>query len=311
MLNTIRDLSRARRWLKLRDTIRRTRTESERSALLRCFGEEIRALMPSMTKASTVEREDIARAREVATAQGVVIGAWMQMDPANPDWPGRDRLFVIRREDLINTCSVLASLGFFPPELVPEIVERVDNEGRRASVPGLEVPGCPPEEVPDLLWDSAVESARSKRRWREQIGDGAEWADPAWSASPAVWRSVAIFDIADPVTEQCRVLPGRDGERPAGLAVVVKAGREEAPNLADVWAESGWNAAVVGHDDCLGLYDALTTADMGTPFAVILATGSGPALPHISKTALRRREAGLLGELSDDQFHELMGEYVN
>jgi hypothetical protein len=121
---------------------------------------------------------------------------------------------------------------------------------------------------------------------------------------------VAILDAADPVTEQCRVLPGREGEKPAGLVVLVKVGHLEARELADAWTASGWRTAVVSRNDSLGLYEALTGADMGIPFAVMLATTSASTRLHISKTALRRREAGLLGELSDAQFNELMGEFL-
>ncbi len=311
MLDTIRDLGRARRWLRLRNRIRGADTSQERQRLLRRFGEEIRRLTPTLAKkASTVEREDITRADEVAAAHGVVIGAWLQLDPRNPEWPGRDRLFVIRREDLINTCSALSTFGFFPVDLAAALVERVDTEGRKAVVPGLEAPGFPAEEIPELLWESALESGRGKRVWRERVGEDAEWVETSWRDMPAVWRSVAIFDAADPVTEQCRVLPGREGDKPAGLVALVKVGHVEAQEMSDSWTAAGWRTAVVGRYDSLGLYEALTSADMGIPFAVMLATTSASTRLHISKTALRRRESGLLGEMSDAQFNDLMGEFL-
>ncbi|MDR1744347.1 MAG: hypothetical protein LBS30_01175 [Planctomycetota bacterium] len=310
MMKNIRNVGRARSWLRLRDAIRGTVNQPDRENLLRRFGEEIRALMPMTVKASPLERDSIARAHEVAVAQGVLIGAWLQLDPLNPTWPGRDRLYVIRREDLVNSCSVLSTLGFFPPEQVADIVDRVDAEGRRAAIPGLESPGVPAGEIPGMLWESAVESARSKKRWRAQCGDHAAWADPSWRDSPAVWRSCAIVDVADPVAEQCRALPGNGGETPAGLVAVVTVARTDAESLADKWLKSGWVTTVVNRNDSLGLYNALTGADMGRPFAVMLALGSMSVRLHISRTALRRREAGLLGEMSDEQFNEVMGAFL-
>lgn len=310
MRKNIKDVGRARHWLRLRDRIRKSRNGPERLNLLRRFGDEIRNLMPMVVKASTVEKDDITRAHEVATAHGVVIGAWLQLDPMNPDWPGRDRMFVMRREDLINTCSVLSTLGFFPPEQVAYLVEQVDLEGSAAVVPGLESPGYPAEEILAKLWDSAVESGRSKRRWREQMSGDPDWVDPAWLESPAVWRSCAIFDVSDPVTEQCRLLPAKAGDRPAGLVALVKVARADAHRLAELWTESGWESVVVNRNDSLSLYDVLMHADMGKPLAVMLAIGAMASQSHVSRTVIRRRESGLLGELSDDKFNEVMGEFL-
>lgn len=310
MRKNIRDVGRARHWLRLRDKIRKSPTGPDRLALLRRFGDEIRALMPMVVKASTVEKDDITRAHEVATAHGVVIGAWLQLDPMNPGWPGRDRMFVTRREDLINTCSVLSTLGFFPPEQVADLVELVDTEGRDAMVPGLEAPGYPAEEILTMLWESAVESGRSKRRWREQMAGDLDWVDPTWLESPAVWRSCAIFDASDPVTELCRVMPGEGADNPVGLVAMIKIARADAHGLAELWQDSGWESVVVNRNDSLGLYDTLMNADMGRPLAVMLSIGAMASQPHVSRAAIRERESGLLGELSDDQFNEVMEEFL-
>lgn len=333
MIKNIKNPARARTWLRLRDAIRKTAAAADRKTMLHRFGEEIRTLMPTVMKDAKIDLDELARANEAATAQGVLIGAWLQLDPINPGWPGRDRLFVIRREDLINICAILATFGFFPPSQVAGILGEVDAEGRAAAIPGLEVPGCPASEIPGLLWESAVESAKSKKRWREQCcapaPDGAtpdaaaapavsaaSWADPVWRDSPAVWRSCAIFDAADPVTEECMALPGKAGEpsalspAPAGLVALVKVPRGEAADLAERWARSGWETTIVNRDDTVGLYDALVAADMAKPFAVMLTIGSVSARFHVSRTAVRRQEEGLLGEMSDDQFSRVMGEFL-
>jgi cob(I)alamin adenosyltransferase len=199
---------------------------------------------------------------------------------------------------------------------VAGVVEQVDTEGRKALIPGLESPGVPAGEIPALLWESAVESARSKKRWRDQcVGAGAGnalWADASWRDSPAVWRSCALFDAADPVTEECRALLSKGGEEiPAGLVAIVKTPRGEAEDLSQRWMESGWTVVTVSRDDSIGLYETLTEADMSKPLAVVLTIGAAvSARLHVSRTAIRRREEGLLGEMSDDQFSEVMGEFL-
>ncbi len=310
-LKFFHDIGRAQRWQQMRKRIRQA-SGTERLKLLRYFGDQIRALMPSMARAATVEPEDIARAMEVASTQGAVIGAWLSMDPANPTWPGRDRLFIVRHEELINTCAALAALGFFPPAKVVDLVERVDEEGRRAFVPGIESPGVPAEEIPDLMWESAVESARNKRRWRERLSaKDLAWADPAWRDSPATWRTCGLFDAADAVTVKCRDLTMRDGERPAGLVLLLKVPRSDITAYADEWASRGWETAIVNRNDCLSLYELLVSASMDKPLAVMMAVGQTATTPHISRTAIRRKESGLLGEMSDEQFNEIMGESLN
>lgn len=306
MLKYIHDIGRARAWKQQRQHIRAA-SGSDRLHLLRQFGDQIRSIIPEVAKAGTVERDDLSRAMDVATIHGAIIGAWLSLDPANPDWPGRDRLFVIRHEDLINTCSALAALGFFPVDVVAELVERVDVEGRKAVIPGIESPGVPAEEIPDLMWESALESARSKRRWRDALGGRLDWADPAWRETSAVWRTCGLFDIADPVTAKCRDLPTREGESPAGLTVLVKVPHSDVRAVVDEWYAHGWEAVMVNRTDCLSLYEALVSADMDKPLAVMLGSGIVAQMPHISRTAIRRRESGLLGEMSDEMFSEIMG----
>lgn len=307
-LKFFHDIGRAQRWQKMREDIKLA-SGTKRLELLRYFGVQIRALIPSVVRAATVEPEDIARAMEIASMQGAVIGAWLSLDPANPDWPGRDRLFVIRHEDRINACAVLAALGFFPADTVAELVERVDTEGRRAVVPGIEAPGAPAEEIPDLMWESAVESARDKRRWRERLADtDLSWADPAWRDSPATWRTCGVFDAADPVAEKCRDLPLRGGETPAGLVALVKVPHVDAAAHADTWRAHGWETAIVNRSDYLGIYALLENAPLDKPLAVMLGLGKAATPRHISRTTIRRKESGLLGEMSDEQFSEIMGE---
>ncbi len=308
MFRIVHHVGRAMRWQALRRRIRQA-NHSERMRLIRQFGGEIRSIMPNVLRSPDVERDHINRALEIANSLGAIIGGWLQIDPGNPTWPGRDRLFVIRREDLINACSVLAVIGCFSPDVVAEMVEKVDLEGSRAYIPGIESPGVPTNDVPNLMWESALESARSKRSWREKMEEfgNIDWAEPDWVDSPAAWRTCGIFDNADPVTAQCRDLLLREGDNPAGLVAVVKAGREEAFDVADAWADVGWDVDVIHRSDCVGIYELLSETVFDTPLAIIVGVGQSGSR-HFSRSEIRRRESGLLGEMSDEQFNEIMGE---
>ena len=310
MFSTTFNIAKARRWQEKRKRIQAA-SGAQKLRLLQSFGEEIRTLAPAFNRATTVEKQDIASAAEVSSAFGAILGAWLNLDPTNPQWPGRDRLYVIRRDDLINACAALSVCGFFPPETVAGLVEDVDTKGRKAVVPGIESPGVPVDEIPQLIWESATESARDKRRWRETLGSAGHnaWLSPVWRDAPETWRTCVILDTADPVTAQCRDLVRREDERLAGLVALVKTPEDAAHAVAEDWWGAGWDAALMDKSDILQMHDLLGGGRLEKPLAIVLSTSTkGRLLPHISKTVVRRRESGLLGEMSDEQFNALMGE---
>lgn len=306
MFKHVHNIGRAQRWQALRTEIRLA-NRVERLRLIRAFGGEIQLNMPKALKSTVVERNDLNRAIESTYALSALIAGWLLIDPANPMWPGRDRLFVVRREDLINACWVLAAIGCFSDETVPEMITKVDFEGRKTYIPGIEAPGAPIAELPDLIWKSAVMSTKSKEVWRKSMNGKPAWADEDWAESGAVWRTCAIFDHSDPVSAKCRDLLADNNATPAGLVVIVKVERGEAVKAADEWMAKGWEAAVINRSDCLGLYELLAETVDDQPFVVFM-TGGQAAAPSISRSGIRRKESGLLADLSDAQFNEIMGE---
>lgn len=308
MLQEDYDAGKAARWRTLRNRIRMA-GDAEKYRLLRYFGDEIRSLAPVAAKASA-NAWDINVTLELATAFGALTGGCWNAWPPNPDWPGRDRLFVCRRSDLLLICCGLANLGFFPTDQVANIVDKALVQERNAVIRGLETPGATPEEMLQLAWESALESARSKRRWRDYLGleTGKEWTAPHWRASSGVWRTYIVFDAFSSEAALCRALPQREGETPACLTALVTAPRSDAAALAEEWRDAGWEAAVVARSDCLGLYQALTSSATDKPSAVLLAIGQTPSAS--SRTGMRRKEPELLGEMSDEQFNTLLGESI-
>lgn len=309
MQKPMHDVGRARRWRVVRRKIR-TADPDERYKLLRYFGNEIRVLTPLAAQESA-EVWDINAATEIMSGQGTLIGGCWQADPANPSWPGRDRLFLGGREDLLSACCCLSLLGFFPHEQVAPIVDSALAAGSTAVVPGIEAPGAATEEIALLAWESAIESGRSKRRWRDYLGTeaGKEWAASAWREPPAVWRTFVMIDSLSPAARDLREFPVRGGEPPAGFVAILTVQRSDAASLATDWRTAGWDTTVVSRSDCLGLYDALASAHDGNPTAIMLAIGQTSSSLS-SRTTRRTKEPTLLGELSDEQFHAIMGESI-
>lgn len=299
------------RWLTLRRRIGIV-GGPVRLRLLGLFADDVRA-KGAVIAQTRAEQGEIVGYMDAAAILGVIFGAWLALEPTNPAWPGRDRVFVTCREDLLHCCAALSALGFFRVEEVDGFLSRLERDGGNAVIPGIEAPGARQEDIPDLIWESAVESARSKRRWREAMGkDGdTSWAEPRWRDSPAAWRTSAVVNAADPVADMCRVLPARGGEAVAGLAVFVKTPRVDAPDLEERWRDAGWEAAVVNRSDSLGAYDCLAAATMDKPFALILATGRGASARVSARLQVRSGEPELLGEMSDEQFGAIMGESLN
>ena len=310
MFATVYNIVNIRRWQERRRRIQAL-SGPERRRILQCFSDDIRALLPAVARATTVGDDDIDRAMKTIDIYSVVIGAWLALDPTNTDWPGRDRLFVSRRDDLICACSALSSFGFFPAGQMPDLVEEAELHGSLTIIPGLEQPGVPGAEIPELVWESAQESARNKRRWRdhmEKISQSA-WVDSHWAAAPESWRTCIVLDSTDPITLTCRNLPVCGGDAPAGLLALIKAPDNLADTIAEDWWNSGWDAMTLKHNDPAQLYEVLATTHLHRPLAIVLTMDNAAGTtPYISKTFTLRRESGLLGEMSDEQFNAIIGQ---
>lgn len=277
---------------------------SERATLLTRFGDEIRSLIPLVVRASRTDW-DLASCFELSTALGVIVGGWLAVDPRNPEWPGRDRLYLCRRQDWIAACSVLSLSGFFPPEYVGRMVDSLETE-KPSPIPGIEMIGQPSRLLAKAAWDSALESNRSKRRWRENFSDNdnLDWVEPIWRNSNAVWHTCIVLDHEDESLPAIRNLAAASVENPAGLLALISVPRDDALLVANQWRECGWETLVVSRNDPCELYSCLCTPSGSRPIAIMLTFSDEPEMP--STGTVRRGESMLIGELPDDQFNALM-----
>lgn len=305
MANLAPDSRRIAFWRSLRRKIHLA-AGLERHRLLRGFSDEIRFIASIAEKASG-EGCKIGRGLELADALAVVTGGLMLVDPYNPGWPGRDRLIVGDPEYLVAVCSALTIMGFFSPEHVARLVAAIER-GEDPEIPGLEY-------IPEAggmttlsAWDEAVASKNVKTGWRGGPDSPLlrDWAEPSWNLSPALWRTYVIIRAGSVEAGHCRMIPGTASDTPAGLSILVVTPSREAAELAALWRETGWDASAVGSGDRLRLYDALAADTSEKPQAIMVGVGASaiagaPGNPD--------GEARLLGELSDEQFNSLMGEF--
>lgn len=304
------DGERVARWRLFRQRIAAA-TSMERYQLLRNYGEDVRGLTPLAAKA-TVWQYDTEESVELAVFLGVLVCGCLTAEPANPGWIGRDRFFIARRQDLLAACSALSGIGFFPPELIPRLLDYALHD-RHAGIPGLDNPGAGAAEQLAEAWESAVESGRDKRRWRERLGRRADedWAAAEWRDSPATWRTFVVADARDEAVLEFRRRPENGGELAAGLVAALTVARQDSDAVLDEWRRAGWQTALTEAADYLAIYETLRLPAGDRPLALLLVAGQG--LAGLSRRlALRRsRDAQLLGELPDDIFHSLMGESLD
>jgi transketolase len=99
--------------------------------------DEVRRLM---AHATGDEKHDES-STSTLDALGVLYGRILRVDPANPDWPERDRFILSKGHGPVAYYAILAHLGFFPASWLDGFMDlggRLGSHPDRALVPGVE-----------------------------------------------------------------------------------------------------------------------------------------------------------------------------
>lgn len=298
ILRVMPDGARIARW-RMRTRSLRAASGGEQFRTLREFGDSVRSLAAMATRASPVPR-NIDASLDLVEALSVVVGGWLSADPYNPDWPGRDRLFIGRKQSLLAACAALASAGFFSPENVTRLADEKEK-GYAAFIPGLESADA---DMPASAWRSAVASGQDKQAWRHvfETDAGAGWVDPNWAKNPYLWRTCLIIDSEGREAEACLGLPSSEGGAPRGISVLVATPWDVTDEHEERWRLAGWNTAILDRSDYLSLYTRLTASPGDEPAAILLSMAAS------SNRAKESAQTSLIGNLSDEQFNTMFNQ---
>ena len=204
-------------------------------------GEEQLAALAARLRARSLQM--IARARSshagsclsVADVMAVLYGRVLRVDPARPEWEGRDRLIVSKGHAAAVTFAALAEAGFFP---IAQLDEYGRNGGpffghvtRTAGTPGVELStGSLGHGLP-VGTGMALAGKRGGEPWRVfvvlsdgECDEGSNWEAILLAAHHGLDNLVAIVDYnkiqsLDEVEKTIRLEPFADKLRAFGWAV--------------------------------------------------------------------------------------------
>jgi transketolase len=194
-------------------------------------------------------------------------GAVLRVDPADPDWPERDRFILSKGHCSVALYTTLTTCGFFPAEQLRTFaapLSPLNGHPSRRAVPGVETSTGPLGHGLPVGVGVAVglRLRGSAARTVVVLGDGELQEGSNWEAAmTAGHRKLAsLTAVVD-----------RNG--------LQQGARTSATNdlepLADKWRAFGWEAVEVDGHDHLALLDAVTAPRSGRPRCVIARTVKG------------------------------------
>ncbi|MGQ9675930.1 MAG: transketolase [Chloroflexota bacterium] len=202
----------------------------------------------------------------------LLYGAVMRVNPAQPNWPDRDRLVLSKGHACAALCPVLASCGFFPSELLDTFNKLDSPFGMHPDM--HKIPGC------DMSTGSlghglaiglgmALAGRADSKDYRVYVilgdgecSEGSVWEAAAVAAHYRVGNLVAIVD---------RNRVSLDGNTDDLMSL---------EPFADRWRSFGWNAIEVDGHDFRQLYSAIQSANdvSSRPTVVIAHTIKGKGI---------------------------------
>jgi transketolase len=199
--------------------------------------------------------------------------AVLNVDPADPRHPDRDRLILSKGHCSAALYSTLALRGFIPHEQLLTFMQplsALNGHPNRRKVPGVEANTGPLGHGLPIGVGSAIAARLSGRGWRTFVvlGDGELQEGSNWEAAMAAGHRG--LDSLTAVVDRNRLQQGARTEETNRL-----------DPLADKWKSFGWEAFEVDGHDPLALYDAFTRPRIGMPRCVIANTIKGKGVSFI------------------------------
>lgn len=202
----------------------------------------------------------------------------MRLDPANPDWPDRDRFVLSKGHSVEGLLCILADRGFFPKS---ELKTFSRYQSRLIGHPSVKVPGI--EICSGALGHGlsvaagmALGALRSGQTWQVYtlMGDGEQAEGSVWEAAMAA----AHYQLDNLVA-----VVDRNNLQISGPTESVM----KLENFADKWRAFGWHVQEQDGHDIPGLIDAVKDCAQvkGKPHLIIARTTKGKGVSFMEDVA--------------------------
>jgi transketolase len=191
----------------------------------------------------------------------------LDLDPAYPARPDRDRFILSKGHCAAALYSTLALRGFIPPELLGSFMaplSALNGHPNRRKVPGVEANTGPLGHGLPIGVGSAVAARLSDTPWRTFVvlGDGELQEGSNWEAAMSAGHRG--LDNLTAIVDRNRLQQGARTEDTNRLEP-----------LADKWRAFGWETIELDGHDHAALWAAFTAVPAGKPRCVIARTIKG------------------------------------
>ncbi|NTW01490.1 MAG: transketolase [Oscillochloris sp.] len=205
--------------------------------------------------------------------------AVLNVDPARPDWPERDRFILSKGHAAAALYTTLAHAGFMPIEELTTFMQplsRLNGHPNRTKVPGVETNTGPLGHGLPVAVGCAIGAKLDAAIWRTFVltGDGELQEGSNWEAAMAAAHY--RLDNLTVIVDRNRLQQGDGTERTMGL-----------DPLADKWRAFGWAVHEVdGHNYAalLDLFQQLPFSQ-GQPSCIIANTHKGQGVSFMRDLA--------------------------
>lgn len=197
----------------------------------------------------------------------------LNVDPARPDWPERDRFVLSKGHAAVGLYPLLADRGFFPPALLDDYtrVGSLFADHPRPDIPGVDFGSGSLGHGLSVSAGMAISGRLAGHGYRVHclLGDGELNEGQIWEAAMAA----SHLGLGNLVATVDRNLMSLDGFTEEVMRI---------EPIADKWRSFGWLVREVdGHDvgALLDAYAALPPADSDQPVVILAHTLKGKGIP--------------------------------
>ncbi|MPZ49189.1 MAG: transketolase [Dehalococcoidia bacterium] len=203
----------------------------------------------------------------------------MRHDPANPQWPDRDRFILSKAHCVPVLYAFLAECGYLADEELltfRRLNSRLQGHSKMNSVPGVEMSGGSLGQGLSFSTGHCLAARLDGRDYRAYclLGDGEQDEGQVWEAAMAA----AHYGLGN-----LTAIVDRNGVQNDGY---VKDIMRQEP-LADKWRAFGWDVQEIDGHDQQAVIEAIERSRgvTGKPSMVIAATIKGKGVSFMQNTA--------------------------